>query len=554
MDLLNLFLSLQFRSVELTLALALTVAVLRIIGQMKSAPFVLDLFTTVRSIFWFVSRERLEKSPLDLIPGPRSFPVIGAALSYCRPFGQLSAFAKGKYHLAHEYFLRRYGTVVRENVRWAFPLIHLFDRKDIEAVLRSPGDYPLRPPNMADVFYREQRPELYSDLGVVNLNGEGWHRLRQLLTPPLTNRNTPKHYAGHMNLIADDFVSLVGEISRKSGGVLNGFKDLVYRAGLETVSNVALERRMGFLDSSDLSGDTKLILDAIQGSQSASNDAMYGYSLLFSKMPIWCSTALTSLCRHRDNLCRAVGNIVDATISGDSEEKETDGEETSILRQLLKNPELSQKDVKASVIDYITAGVDTIGNSIIFALGLVAKHAEVQRKLQEELERVLVRGEDITAEKILDLKYLRACVNESFRLCPTASQIARITTEDMWVGDGEKYFLPKYSVVLCHSRVACLQESNFTRAAEFLPERWMEGKCGDFENFEPGMVMPFGFGKRICPGKRLAEQEIYIIVAKLFLEYNVSLIDDLEMEFNWLLTPGTGPMRLRVEERSSGNN
>lgn len=40
------------------------------------------------------------------------------------------------------------------------------------------------------------------------------------------------------------------------------------------------------------------------------------------------------------------------------------------------------QDVKASVVDYITAGVDTIGNSIIFALALIAGDPRVQRSLQ----------------------------------------------------------------------------------------------------------------------------------------------------------------------------
>ena len=42
-----------------------------------------------------------------------------------------------KYHVANEVMYREYGPVVREEVLWNFPLIHLFDRKDIERVLRD---------------------------------------------------------------------------------------------------------------------------------------------------------------------------------------------------------------------------------------------------------------------------------------------------------------------------------------------------------------------------------------------------------------------------------
>jgi cytochrome P450 len=52
----------------------------------------------------------------------------------------------------------------------------------------------------------------------------------------------------------------------------------------------------------------------------------------------------------------------------------------------------SRKDIKASVVDYIIAGVDTIGNSIIFTIALIAKHPNVQKKLQQELDHFFSSG------------------------------------------------------------------------------------------------------------------------------------------------------------------
>ena len=218
------------------------------------------------------------------------------------------------------------------------------------------------------------------------------------------------------------------------------------------------------------------------------------------------------------------------------------------MKNVTQLAELRVQDVKASVVDYITAGVDTIGNSIIFALALVAGDPRVQRRLQEELDRVAPgRAEEITPDKIGRMKYLRACVTESFRLFPTASQLARIIEEDTEVAAGG-HVLPKYSVVLCHHRIAALQEENFARGREFVPERWTEE--GEENKESSFLVMPFGIGKRSCPGKRLAQQEIHIIVAKFFQKYDVELLDALDAEFNWLLKPA-GQMRLRVTERQS---
>ena len=69
-----------------------------------------------------------------------------------------------------------------------------------------------------------------------------------------------------------------------------------------------------------------------------------------------------------------------------------------------------------------------------------------------------------------------------------------------------------------------LQEENFTRATEFIPQRWIpEERPKDWVH-KAQLVVPFGSGKRICPGKRLAEQEIHIITGKLFQKLQEFLV------------------------------
>ena len=490
---------------------------------------------------------RPAKKGVNDVPGPLSFPIFGASWIYSR-FGP---YENKKFHKSNEHKLKKYGPVVREGVTFNYPLIHLFDKDDIDKVLRYPSEYPLRPPNMADAYYRRYRREFYLNDGIVNLNGPEWHRLRMQLTPPLTNRNTPKRYATHMNVIADDFKKLVASRADANGGVVQDFKELVYLAGLETVSDVALEKRMGFLDEK-MSDDTKLILESIRGYQTSSNESMYGLPW-YQLVPKCFSGVFTNLVKHKDNLFVTIGKVVDETLEAnrmaqDLGFEDDDEEDQSILNLLLRNEDVHIKDVKASVVDYITAGVETIGNSIIFAMALIAKYPDVQKKLQEELDHFVPNGGDLTIENIQEMRYLRACVQESFRMVPTACQIARILEEETEVSGN--IVLPKGHVVLCHTMVASLQEENFTRAKEFLPERWLDNDpetARKFPKCERGLVVPFGVGKRACPGKRLAEQEVYIMVGKLFQEFDVELEDKFSTEFNFLLAPSE--MRIKVTPR-----
>ena len=75
-----------------------------------------------------------------------------------------------------------------------------------------------------------------------------------------------------------------------------------------------------------------------------------------------------------------------------------------------------------------------MGNSLIYALYLISNNERVQSKLREELENHPT--DLLTPDCIQSLTYLRACIKESFRMYPTASQIARLTEEPLTVTGG----------------------------------------------------------------------------------------------------------------------
>jgi len=67
------------------------------------------------------------------------------------------------------------------------------------------------------------------------------------------------------------------------------------------------------------------------------------------------------------------------------------------------------------------------------------------------------------------------------------------------------------SLVVCETWVASLQEENYPQARQFIPDRWLNAGT----NNNPFFAVPFGVGKRMCPGKRIAEHEMVILAAKV---------------------------------------
>jgi len=83
-------------------------------------------------------------------------------------------------------------------------------------------------------------------------------------------------------------------------------------------------------------------------------------------------------------------------------------------------------------------------------------------------------------------------------------------------------------VIISHHTM-CMNEKNFERPDEFIPERWLEDKSMSIsaKNAHPFAFMPFGFGPRMCIGRRLAELEMRVVLAKViffFKHFENSLV------------------------------
>lgn len=130
------------------------------------------------------------------------------------------------------------------------------------------------------------------------------------------------------------------------------------------------------------------------------------------------------------------------------------------------------------------AGVDTVGNSLLYTLWLISLDQRVQSKLRQELLSIVT---NLGPDNLQNLPYLKACVKESFRMYPTASQIARLTEKSTTtLKNGIE--LPCNSVVLCHTHVASRLEENFTEANKYHPGKFLNLKMHKNEEFGTTIV------------------------------------------------------------------
>ncbi|KAL3462282.1 cytochrome P450 [Aspergillus heterothallicus] len=173
----------------------------------------------------------------------------------------------------------------------------------------------------------------------------------------------------------------------------------------------------------------------------------------------------------------------------------------------------------------IITGSDTTGVALANAFYYLAKHPAVYRKLQSELDEIFTTPTpllEFSNETLRRLPYLEAVINETIRLKPAVpsgqprqTPPGGLQIDEMWI--------PGDTIVVVPQHVIQRDDRYFPHGAEFIPERWLEKKGTLIVHEEA--FFPFQTGRYGCVGKQLALMEMRIAIARLALEFDISLAD-----------------------------
>ena len=93
-------------------------------------------------------------------------------------------------------------------------------------------------------------------------------------------------------------------------------------------------------------------------------------------------------------------------------------------------------------------------------------------------------------------------------------------------------------------------ERFFKNAKDFDPTRWLKSDAKSVDDSHPYAHLPFGFGARQCIGRRIAEQEIYTLMAKLIQRYEVEYVGEKFGYRTKLVASPDKPLNLKFTKRS----
>ncbi|XP_058080741.1 cytochrome P450 CYP82D47-like [Magnolia sinica] len=195
-----------------------------------------------------------------------------------------------------------------------------------------------------------------------------------------------------------------------------------------------------------------------------------------------------------------------------------------VLLSIMEDANISSYDpdtiIKATSLAIILGGTDTTAVTLTWALSLLMNNRHVLKKAQAELD--LHVGKDRHAEEpdIKNLVYLQAIAKETMRLYPaTPLSVPHETTEDCHIGG---FYVPVGTRLLTNIWKLHRDPRVWSDPLEFQPERFLTSHADIDVRGQHFKYIPFGSGRRACPGISFALQVLHLTLARLIHGFDLA--------------------------------
>nr|WOX58873.1 coumarate 4-hydroxylase 2 [Phyla nodiflora] len=181
--------------------------------------------------------------------------------------------------------------------------------------------------------------------------------------------------------------------------------------------------------------------------------------------------------------------------------------------------EINEDNVLYIVENINVAAIETTLWSIEWGIAELVNHPKIQKKLRDELDTALGRGVLITEPDTHKLPYLQAVIKETLRLrMAIPLLVPHMNLHDAKLGG---YDIPAESKILVNAWWLANNPAQWKKPEEFRPERFLEEESKVETNGNDFRYLPFGVGRRSCPGIILALPILCITLGRLVQNFEL---------------------------------
>ncbi|KAK1436615.1 hypothetical protein QVD17_02397 [Tagetes erecta] len=350
--------------------------------------------------------------------------------------------------------------------------------------------------------------------------GDNWRNLRRIASTEILSVHRLNEFH---NIRADEIRHMIRKLSSISSPV--NVKSVFYEVTLNVMMRMISGKRYFGDANKETEAEAKLFTEILQESYvlaSASNVGDYLPNLSWLGVKSL-EKKLIAVQKKRDVFFQGIIEQFRKSEGTDV----GDGKKTMI--ELLLSLQESEPEyytdamIRAFVLDLLAAGSDTSAGTMEWAMALLLNHPQVLKKAQAEMDRVIGNNRLVEESDMPNLPYLRCIINETLRLCPTTPLLApHESSHDCVIGG---YNIPRGTMLIINQWSIHHDPKVWTDPEKFNPERFegVEGSQGTRHGFK---LLPFGGGRRSCPGEGLAVRMLGITLGAIIQCFNWERMSD----------------------------
>ncbi|KAF4378627.1 hypothetical protein CsatB_007315 [Cannabis sativa] len=175
--------------------------------------------------------------------------------------------------------------------------------------------------------------------------------------------------------------------------------------------------------------------------------------------------------------------------------------------------------IRGLMLALLSAGTDTTAGIMEWAMSLMLNHPEVLKKARNELEYCIGHDRLVEESDLGKLPYLHRIIKETLRLYPVGALLPHESSEECIIGG---YRVPRGTMLLVNLWAIQHDPKVWDEPTKFKPDRFEEGDQGVREGFK---LVPFGSGRRGCPGETLAMRMVALTLASLIQCFDWEMVD-----------------------------
>ncbi|KAL3374485.1 hypothetical protein AABB24_006125 [Solanum stoloniferum] len=365
--------------------------------------------------------------------------------------------------------------------------------------------------------------------------GEYWRQIKSIVVLHLLNNRRVQSYRDIREEETSNMIDKIRQECGSSSSVID-LRDHFCFLTCNIISRVALGRKY---DEGEGGMNAKVTLDELGELFGTFNIGDYIPLLEWVNKLTGLDTKVEKVAKSLDTFLECV--IEEHIIKNNKGEYST-GEAKDFVDVLLEVQNgketgfpLQRDSLKAIILDIFSGGTDTTYTALEWIMTELLRHPRAMEKLQNEVRGLAQGKAEITEDDLGYMQYLKAVIKESLRLNPPIPLlIPRESTEDIELLG---YHIPAKTGVIINAWSIGRDPLSWDDPEEYQPERFLNSNI-DVKglNFE---LIPFGAGRRGCPGTGFAIVVIELALARIVHKFNLALPEGLKPE-DLDMTEGSG--------------